>query len=153
MINTILEPENIFIEVEIDQAEKEYAVREISRLCSEKTGIKSEVLYKNFMDREALDSTGFGNGVAIPHAKVKNLKKPMIGIIKFSKPIEWDAIDGNPVNVVIPLIMPAEDENNLHLKIISSFARKLAHKEFIEKLNTEMDTMKLYKYIIKEVGE
>ena len=153
MIRTILEPEDIFIEVEINQAEKECAIKKISRLYSGKTGINSEVLYKKFMDREALDSTGFGNGVAIPHAKIVNLKKPMIGIVKFSKLIEWDAIDGNLVNVVIPLIMPAEDENNLHLKIISSFARKLAHKEFIEKLNTEMDIMKIYNYIIQEMGE
>lgn len=153
MIKAILEPENIFIEVEVDKAEKEYAIKEVSRLCSEKTGINSEILYKSFMDREALDSTGFGNGVAIPHAKILNLKNPMIGIVKFSKSIEWDAIDGNPVNVIIPLVMPAKDENNLHLKIISSFARKLAHKEFIERLNTEMDTMKLYNYIIQEVGE
>lgn len=153
MIETILKPENIFIEVVINKAKKECAIEKISKLCSEKLGIEDEVLYKKFMDREELDSTGFGNGVAIPHAKVLNLKSPMIGIVKFSKAIEWDAIDGQAVNVAIPLIMPAEDENNLHLKIISSFARKLAHREFIEKLNTEMDPMKLYNYIIQEMGE
>jgi len=153
MIEKLLKLENVITSVEVEKAEKEYAIKEISKICSKEIGIDSNILYKNFMDREKLDSTGFGNGVAIPHAKIDGLKNPMIAIIKFSKKIEWDAIDDKPVNVVIPLIMPANDEGNLHLKIISSFARKLAHNEFIEKLNNEMDSLKLYNYIINEMGE
>ena len=136
MLKTMLKPEFIFSDVKIDSLERKEAIEKIA---------------EKFMDRENLDSTGFGNGVAIPHAKIPNLKNPMVAVTRFADGIEWDAIDGEPVKVAIALIMPDGDEANTHLQVIAQLSRKLVHQETIDTLVNEVDSMKLYNFIINEM--
>ena len=77
----------------------------------------------------------------------------MIGITKFSSPIEWDSIDGEPVTMTINLIMPGDDAGNTHLTVISSLMRKLVHQDFIDGLKSLEDANDIYDYIIREMEE
>ena len=77
----------------------------------------------------------------------------MIGIVKFSEPIEWDAIDGKPVSTTINLIMPGDDNGDTHLTVISKLMRKLVHQDFIDQLNSLDDADKLYDFIINDLSE
>ncbi len=151
MLKTMLKPEFIFSNVKVDSLERKEAIEKISLFCEESTGISASTLAEKFMDRENLDSTGFGNGVAIPHAKIPNLKNPMVAVARFSDGIEWDAIDGEPVKVAIALIMPDGDEANTHLQVIAQLSRKLVHQETIDTLVNEVDSMKLYNFMINEM--
>lgn len=151
MIKDLLKPENIYFDVNPGYSKKS-ALKAISRLCGEHySTIKESTLYKNFVDREKIESTGFGSGVAIPHAKIDNLTNPFIAIARFSKLVDWDSIDGKPVKVAIALVMPTVDADNTHLKVLSHFSRKLADDEFLNRLLTEPDAMSLYNYIIEQL--
>ena len=151
MLKTMLKPEFIFSNVKVDGLEREAAIQKISEFCEENTGVSASLLAEKFMDRERLDSTGFGNGVAIPHAKIPNLKNPMVAVTRFEEGIEWDAIDGEPVKVAIALIMPDGDEANTHLQVIAQLSRKLVHQETSNTLISEVDSMKLYNFMINEM--
>ena len=153
MISEFLKKEAIFTNVNVEAGTKEAALKEISALNAEVSGVNADTLYKLFANREDLDSTGFGSEIAIPHAKVEGYKGGMIGITKFSSPIEWDSIDGEPVTTTINLIMPGDDAGNTHLTVISSLMRKLVHQDFIDGLKSLEDANDIYDYIIREMEE
>ncbi|AYF40700.1 PTS sugar transporter subunit IIA [Ethanoligenens harbinense] len=137
MIENLLKPESIFFDVEVPSTSKTDAVKTVSKLCSTYGNVKEDTLLKIFMDREEVDSTGFGGGIAIPHAKISGLKNPFVAIIRFKEPVDWDAIDDEPVKVAIALVMPSGDKNNLHLEVLAKLSRKLMDETFVQKLVNE----------------
>lgn len=151
MIKDLLKKELIVMNLEVASDEKEAAIKAISKACSQYSGLDEHQLCEMFLDREALDSTGFGNSVAIPHAKIMGLKEAFIGIFRFSQPVEWEAIDDEPVQVAIALVMPGEAENNTHIQVLSKFSRKLMDDEFIETLLEEKNPDKMYNFILTEM--
>lgn len=153
MISKFLNKEAIFIDINVEAGTKDAALKKISALNAEVSGVDADTLYKHFAEREKLDSTGFGSGVAIPHAKIDGYQGGMIGIVKFSEPIEWDAIDGKPVSTTINLIMPGDDNGDTHLTVISKLMRKLVHQDFIDQLNSLNDADELYDFIIREMED
>lgn len=92
-------------------------------------------LVNDYHEREKESTTGFGNGVAIPHAKSNNVKTATILFGRSQAAIEWDSLDGKPVNTFISLLVPA-DAGDVHLKLLASLSRKLVHKDFVEILKT-----------------
>lgn len=91
---------------------------------------KSE-LVKDYLEREEESTTGFGNGVAIPHARSNNIKSATILFGRSNSDIEWDSLDGKPVNTFISLLVP-DDQADEHLKLLAKLSRKLVHKDFVE---------------------
>lgn len=151
MIKNLLKKELIVMNLEVANTEKETAIKAISKVCANYSGLDEAKLCSMFLEREALDSTGFGNSVAIPHAKIMGLQEAFIGIFKFAEPVEWEAIDDEPVKVAIALVMPGEAENNTHIQVLSKFSRKLMDDEFIETLLTEEQSDKIYDFVITEM--
>lgn len=86
--------------------------------------------------REAEASTGFGDGVAIPHAKSANVKMPSIVFARLGSAVEWHALDDKPVDTVINILVP-EGGNDTHLQLLAKLARNLVHKDFVAKLKQE----------------
>lgn len=93
-------------------------------------------------EREQQSSTGFGN-IAIPHAKSAVVNQPAIIVLRTNHLIEWDAIDGEPVNCFICLMSP-ESGNNEHLAMISKLSRRLIYPEFVEFIKNEQDGQQIY---------
>ena len=91
----------------------------------------SATLVHDYQEREKEATTGFGNGVAIPHAKSNNVKAATILFGRSNSEIEWDSLDGKPVDTFISLLVPA-DEGDVHLKLLARLSRKLVHKDFVE---------------------
>lgn len=91
----------------------------------------SATLVHDCQEREKESTTGFGNGVAIPHAKSNNVKAATILFGRSNSEIEWDSLDGKPVDTFISLLVPA-DEGDVHLKLLARLSRKLVHKDFVE---------------------
>ena len=89
--------------------------------------------------REATYSTGFGHGFAIPHCKSNPAKTNSLVLLKFPQPVPWNSADGEPVRVMMLLVMRESDAASEHMKIISSLARQVMHEEFRVAIEREQD--------------
>ncbi len=117
-----------------------------SQLFSKKLDIPAETIL-GFLDaREALGSTGLGAGVAIPHGRIKGLKRPLAAFFRLNKPIEFNAPDGQAVSLMIFLLVP-EKATQEHLEILSAIAQLLSDAHVREQLLTESDPQKVQQLI------
>ncbi len=89
-------------------------------------------------EREQLGSTGFGRGVAIPHARVEGLTRPMAACLRLDQPVDFDAADGMPVDLVFGLISPAEG-GTAHLHALAAISRLLRDEAMHEALTEAPD--------------
>lgn len=96
-------------------------------------GIARATVFDSLFAREKLGSTGLGQGIAIPHGRIKGLKQAVGAFIRLDAPIPFEAPDGRPVNLLFVLLVP-ESANELHLQILSELATKFASKHFRESL-------------------
>ncbi len=94
------------------------------------------------MDRENIMSTGVGKGLAIPHGKSSQLTETYAAFGKLITPVEYDAIDGEPVNILFLLVGP-KSQNSVHIKMLSRISRLLNSSAFREKLLACNDTDKI----------
>lgn len=91
---------------------------------------QDEVL-SGLINREKMGSTGIGNGIAIPHGRIKGISQIMAIIVTTEEPIEFDAIDNKPVDIFFAILVPAE-EAETHLKALAGIARKLSNKDIVK---------------------
>ncbi|PCH52626.1 MAG: transcriptional regulator [Flavobacteriaceae bacterium] len=91
------------------------------------------------MAREHLGSTGIGYGVAIPHSRMSDLPEPVIAMVRHPEGIDFDAIDGQPVYIVVMLLVP-DDEDGQHLELLAKLARLLQKAEFRQSIMNVSDT-------------
>ncbi|WP_434565000.1 fructose PTS transporter subunit IIA [Thermoanaerobacterium thermosaccharolyticum] len=126
--------ENMII-LDLEAKDKESAILELSKLALKEGKITSiDAFTKSVFEREKTYTTGVGNGIAIPHGKSDAVKEAMIVFGKSSHGIEWESLDGNPVNIIFLLGVPDKNVNGIHLKILSQLSRKLMDDEFVERL-------------------
>lgn len=89
-----------------------------------------EVL-SSLLSREKMGSTGIGNGIAIPHGKIKGLANMIAVIVTSNEPIEFDAIDSQPVDIFFAILVP-EEQTDKHLQALSGIAKKLSDKDTVK---------------------
>jgi PTS system nitrogen regulatory IIA component len=145
-LSAILPPENV---VFLKQAKnKEQVIRDAAaKLCAE-SGLQAETIATALLKREALGSTAMGDGVALPHAKFQGLKHAMGCLVRLGQPIDFQAIDGKPVDVVFVLLLPAEDGGNLGA--LAGVARRLRAVELLSLLRTAGTEVELHTRFIGE---
>ena len=88
--------------------------------------------------REQLGSTGMGHGVAIPHGRLEGLQEPQIAVAIHEKGVDFDAIDGGLVNIVVMLLVPNND-HQIHLGLLAKLARLLQQESVRAALRTAID--------------
>ena len=93
-----------------------------------------------------LGSTGLGEGVAIPHGRIKGLKQPLAAFVRLADPIPFESPDGQPVSLLIFLLVP-EQATQQHLEILSEIAQLLSDREARERLHTEEDREALHRLL------
>lgn len=93
----------------------------------------ASAIVSDLHEREAEASTGFGNGVAVPHTKSPNVSTPAILFARLTAPVEWHALDDAPVDTVINILVP-ESGSDTHLQLLAKLARRLVHKDFVDHL-------------------
>ncbi|WP_311376548.1 PTS sugar transporter subunit IIA [Anaerococcus lactolyticus] len=128
--NGIYLNENLNTKDEVLKKLSEIAVRE---------GIAqdSKVLYDAFLEREKISSTGMMDGFSIPHAKSDTINKAQILVIRNNKGIsDWETLDNLEVNLVIAILVPNENVNEIHLKVLSNVSRKLMSDENVKLLKS-----------------
>ncbi len=90
-------------------------------------------VFDSLFAREKLGSTGLGQGVAIPHGRIKGLREATAALVRLKNPIPFDAPDGKPVSLVFVLLVP-ERATDLHLQILSELAQLFSDRAFREQL-------------------
>lgn len=86
-------------------------------------------IFDNLVNREKLGSTGLGKGVALPHGRMAMLEKPVCAFVKLDKPVDFDAADGKPVDLVFALLVP-EESTEEHLQVLSMIAELFSNPSF-----------------------
>ncbi|OPX54948.1 PTS IIA-like nitrogen-regulatory protein PtsN [Oceanospirillum multiglobuliferum] len=100
-------------------------------------------VFDNLIARERLGSTGVGEGIAIPHCRVKNCTESIGTFIRLKDKIDFDAIDGKPVDLLFVLLVP-EEANDQHLNLLSTLAEKFSNPEFCRLLREAPNAQELY---------
>jgi PTS system nitrogen regulatory IIA component len=90
-------------------------------------------VFDSLFAREKLGSTGLGQGVAIPHGRIKGIKDAIGALVRMREPIPFDAPDGAPVGLIFVLLVP-ERATDLHLQILSELAQMFSDQSFRERL-------------------
>ena len=103
-------------------------IQEKNGILNNKNEFKKEIL-----EREELSSTGFGNGIAIPHAKTSAVKIPRVAVGISKDGFDFDSVDGNKANLIF-MIAAGDDDNDLHLKTLSHLAQNLMDDEFVKEI-------------------
>lgn len=120
---------------------------QLSQLATQLGNVKDDLQFAQaLLQREQQSSTGFGSGIAIPHAKSSVVNQPAVIVLRTTQLIDWQAIDDEPVNCFICLMSP-ENGNNEHISMISKLSRKLIYPEFIDFIKSEQDEQKIYAYL------
>jgi len=122
---------------------KKQALQELSRRAAEITGIHERTIFDVLMERERLGTTGVGNGIAIPHGKLPDLKRLYGLFARLERPIDFQAIDEQPVDLLFLLLAP-ESAGADHLKALARVSRLLRDKGVCEKLRGTEDAEALY---------
>lgn len=148
----VLEENNLFLDENLSTKEE---VLEFISKKAEKLGItkNSEGLLKDLWKREGEFSTGLQDGFAIPHAKSEYVEYPSIIYIKSKNGIEWETFDDSKVKYIFNLLVPKENKDNIHLKMLSKLATCLMEEEFKNEVSNSVDKGKLVEYINKKMME
>ena len=95
----------------------------------------SEQIYEKLLERERLGSTGMSHGIAIPHARIKGLRHPRGAFLRLEKPVDFDALDGRPVDLVFGLLVP-EQATNEHLALLAELAQLFANSQLCSRVRS-----------------
>ncbi len=140
-ISEFLSPAETLINVRA--SEKELLLQELAHKAATKLKLPEDDITVELLKRERLGSTGMGNGVAIPHARFRAIKKPFGMIARLKRPIDFEAIDGQPVDLVFVLLLPAASEGE-QLGALACVARKLRAPDDLAKLRRAKSASDLY---------
>ena len=104
-------------------------------------------VFNSMMAREQLGSTGLGNGIAIPHCRVPQCKEVIGSLVTLSEPIDYDAIDGEPVDIIFILIVP-EEKKDEHVRVLAGLAELFNDPNFCDTLRTCQKNGQLFDSVI-----
>jgi len=122
---------------------KKLALQELARRAAEIAGLPERAVFDVLLERERLGTTGVGNGIAIPHGKLPNLDRLYGLFARLEKPIGFDSIDEQPVDLIFLLLAP-ESAGADHLKALARVSRLLRDKSVCEKLRGTDSAEALY---------
>src|SRR3712207_6412139 len=122
---------------------KKQALQEIASQSARLTGLDGSVVYEALLQRERLGSTGIGEGIAIPHGKLPGLDHIFGLMARLDKPIDFEALDGQPVDILFLLLAP-EGAGADHLKALARVARVLREPGIVERIRAARDADALY---------
>jgi len=144
-----LQPEAIL--PDLKSQTKEEVIAELSAPVAQLAKIEPATLVRVLLERERLGSTGIGGGIGIPHGKLANLDRLMIGFGLSRKGVDFESLDGAPTRLFFLLITP-ENATGLHLKLLARISRILKNEPFKERLLQAAERKQIYA-IIKEEDE
>jgi len=130
-IAELLQPANVVLD--LDVASKARLFEAVGALFAASAGLDASMIAGSLAAREKLGSTGLGQGIAIPHGRIKGLKQARGAFVRLRQAVAFDAPDGKPVSQIFVLLVP-EQATDLHLQLLSELAQMFSEKAFRERL-------------------
>jgi PTS system nitrogen regulatory IIA component len=140
-LSDLITPESIVSPLRA--AGKKQALQEIASAGARVTGLPDRELFEMLLQRERLGSTGIGDGIAIPHGRSGNIDRLYGVFARLEKPIDFEALDGQPVDILFALIAP-EGAGADHLKALARVARILRMPEVLDKVRAALDPSAIF---------
>lgn len=135
------------IDINLESKDKQGVIKEMASILEKNKMLTSyDNFVKDVFEREKECTTGFGKGIAIPHGKSDAVVKSCFAIGR-CKEVEWESLDGKPVDVVILIAVPKIKASTEHLLIISKLAENLMNDEFVEVLKNASTKEEIFKLL------
>lgn len=149
MLSDLLSPTSILPALKANG--KKHALQEIADRAAELTGVPARTIFETLLQRERLGSTGVGGGIAIPHGKLPEMHDVFGLFARLDRPIEFEALDGEPVDLLFLLLAP-EGAGADHLKALARVARLLRDPAVAQKLRATSDAAALYSVLTQPMA-
>lgn len=143
-ISEVITPEHVVIGV--SAASKCKLLQQLSEKAAHQLNVNAHDILTALQGREALGSTGIGAGIAIPHAPVAGIERPFGLFVRLAKPIEFEALDDEPVDIVCLVLMPPGGQA-AYLKLLSNVARQLRSAGVMKIVRSANDRDRIYSAI------
>ena len=148
-LKDILRPNQVIVSENITSKKRVLEVI-ADTAASSHAELDGQKIFEQLIERERLGTTGFGNGVAIPHCRLSGCEAPIIIVLKLYLPIDFKAVDGKPVDVFIGLIVP-EAANDEHLQLLKQIATLLSDTNTCKAIRSSQNNEALYQVIMDGV--
>jgi PTS system nitrogen regulatory IIA component len=132
--------------IDVGATDKSGLLRELAVRAASALGLPRDAVASAIEKRDELGSTGIGGGAAMPHARLRELEKPFGVLARLASPVAFDAIDGQPVDIVFLLLLPASSQLD-QLNALAAVARKLRDADVLHKLRGATSATELYRAI------
>ncbi|MGE0850664.1 MAG: PTS IIA-like nitrogen regulatory protein PtsN [Hyphomicrobiaceae bacterium] len=140
-LGDLITPQAIFPSLKAKN--KKQVLQDLAQRAAVLTGVEGREIFDTLLQRERLGSTGIGRGIAIPHGRVAALRNIVSVFARLEEPIEFEALDNEPVDLIFLLLAP-EHAGADHLKALARISRLLREPSSIEKLRAAKDRAALY---------
>ncbi len=144
LVANLLPPSNVSSDIEVSS--KKRLFEHLALLFENNHAIARSVVFESLFARERLGSTGLGQGVAIPHGRIKGLKDALGAFVRLSAPVPFDAPDGKPVTLVFALLVP-EQATERHLQILSELAQMFSDRALRDAMSSATDAAALHNIV------
>jgi PTS system nitrogen regulatory IIA component len=135
-LTKLLTPSQVLLDLEASS--KKRVFEQAGMLFESHLGLARSIVFDSLFAREKLGSTGLGQGIAIPHGRIKGLKQAAGAFLRLSTPVPFDSPDGRPVSLLFVLLVP-EQATEEHLQILSELAQRFAERPFRDALLAATD--------------
>jgi nitrogen PTS system EIIA component len=144
LVAKLLSPTHVLTDVQVSS--KKRLFEQAGLFFENHHGLARSLVFDSLFAREKLGSTGLGQGVAIPHGRIKGLKEAQGAFLRLAQPVPFEAPDGNPVNLVFVLLVP-EKATEKHLQILSELAQMFSDKALRESMMQASDAAALHELV------
>jgi PTS system nitrogen regulatory IIA component len=144
LVAKLLPPANVLLDLEVSS--KKRLFEQVGLLFENNHGIGRSLVFDSLFARERLGSTGLGQGVAIPHGRIKGLKDALGAFVRVAQPVAFDAPDGKPVTLLFVLLVP-EQATEKHLQILSELAQMFSDRALRDAMTGAADAAALHQLI------
>lgn len=144
-LTQLIAPQRIAFDVRA--ASKKRVLEQLSvLLVSDEPSLSQTEVFESLVARERLGSTGLGKGIALPHGRMKGLEHPVIACARLAQAVDFDAPDGQPVDIVCALLVPAESTDE-HLQILAGLSEMFSDEGLRAQLRAAADPGSLFRVL------
>lgn len=144
-IRTLLRRESVV--TDLNASNKEALLKNLARRAAPFAALDGNTIATALIDRENLGSTGIGDGIAIPHARLADIAKPLGMLARAKRPIPFDAVDGIPIDIVFMILLPISSHGGGHLNALACAARRLRADGVAQAIRRAPDDIAIYDLI------
>ena len=140
-ISDVLSEDMVLVDVDADS--KRHLLEKLAEVISERQNLDRNAVFEAILERENLGSTGYGNGVAFPHARIDGLRRNVAAFVRLNKAVDYDALDNKNVDLLAFLIS-SEQNGEDHLQALAAFSRALKNEVICQKVRSAKTPHEIY---------